>query len=127
MSQTDDIIKSPEQLAQFSMELTDHEVGEIAKIIGKIQRTYGQKHNTPENLDMLRDEALTRLAEIGILATVDPTPCYHNEPPIVEIIGKVPGHEMHTHGFDHEKKSWEVKKANELGEAYRGQKEKHNG
>lgn len=127
MSQTDDIIKSPEQLAQFSMELTDHEVGQIAQIIGKIQRTYGKKHNSPENLDMLRDEALTRLAEIGILATVDPTPCFHNEPPIVEIIGKVPGHEMHTHGFDHEKKSWEVKKANELGEAYRGQKEKHNG
>jgi hypothetical protein len=127
MSQTDDIIGSAEQLAQFSMDLTDHEIGAIAKIVSRIQGTYAKKSNSPENLDQLRDEVLTRLAEIGILATVDPTPCYHNEPPIVEIIGKVPGHEMHTEGFDHERKYWEVQNANKLGEAYRGQKEKYKG
>ena len=127
MSQTDDVIKSAESLAQFASELTDYEVQQVAKIVGQIQRTYNTKRNTQENLDHLRDEVLTRLAEIGILATVDPTPCFHNEPPIVEIVGKIAGHSMHTDGFDHERKYWEVQEANKRGEAYRGQKEKHNG
>lgn len=128
MSQTDDIIKSTEQLAGFAAELTDYEVGEVGKIIGSIQRKYAQRPNTPEVLDQLRDEVITRLAEqLNILATLDPTPCFHGEPPIVEILGKVAGDNIHKDGFDHERKYWEVQKANELGEAYRGQKEKHNG
>jgi hypothetical protein len=127
MSQQDDVIKSASQLAQFASELTDYEVGQVAQIVGKLQRKFASRPNTPKVLDELRDEALTKLAEIGILATVDPTPCFHNEPPIIEIIGKVPGHEIHSEGFDHERKRWEVQKANALGEAYRGQKEKHKG
>jgi len=127
MSQKDDVITSTKQLAQFASELTDLEVGEVAKIIGVLQRKYGARPNTPKVLDELRDEALTKLAEIGILATVDPTPCFHGEPPIVEIVGKVPGHEIHSEGFDHERKRWEVQNANKLGEDWRGQKEKYKG
>jgi hypothetical protein len=122
MSQTDDIITSTEQLAGFAADLTDYEVKEIGKIIGTIQP------NTPEVLDQLRDEVITTLAEqLNVLATLDPTPCFHGEPPIVEILGKVAGDNIHKDGFDHERKYWEVQKANELGEAYRGQKEKHKG
>ena len=128
MSQTDDIITSTEQLAGFAAELTDYEVGEVGKIIGSIQRKFAHRPNTPEVLDQLRDEVITRLAEqLNILATLDPTPCFHGEPPIVEIVGKVAGDGIHKEGFDHERKYWEVQKANDLGEAYRGQKEKHNG
>jgi hypothetical protein len=128
MSQTDDIITSTKELAGFAQDLTDIEVGQMGKIIGKIQRTYARKANTPENLDQLRDEVVTRLAEeMGLLATLDPTPCFHGEPPIVEIIGKVSGHSFHKDGFDHERKYWEVQKANKLGEDYLGQKEKSKG
>lgn len=127
MAQTDDIIKSEKQFAQFAMDLTDLEIGQIAKIIKQIQAKYASRPNSPEVLDQLRDEVLTKLAEIEILATVDPTPCFHGEPPIVEILGKVPGSAIHKDGFDHERKAWEVRKANELGEDYRGQKEKHKG
>ena len=128
MSQTDDIIKSTKQLASFAQDLTDIEVGQVGKLIGKLQRKYAHKPNTPENLDYLRDEVITKLAEdMGILATLDPTPCFHGEPPIVEIVGKVAGHSFNKDGFDHERKYWEVQKANQLGEAYLGQKEKNKG
>ena len=128
MSQTDDIIKSTEQLAGFAQDLTDIEVGQVGKIIGSLQRKYAQRPNTPEILDQLRDEVVTKLAEeMGILATLDPTPCFHGEPPIVEIVGKVSGHSFHKDGFDHERKYWEVQQANKKGEAYLGQKEKSNG
>jgi len=128
MSQTDDIIKSTEQLAGFAQDLSDIEVGEVGKIIGSLQRKYAQRPNTPEVLDQLRDEVVTKLAEqLGILATLDPTPCFHGEPPIVEIVGKVSGHSFHKDGFDHERKYWEVQQANKKGEAYLGQKEKSNG
>ena len=127
MAQKNDVIGSAEKLAQFASELTDLEVGQVAKIVGILQQKFARRPNTPEVLDQLRDEALTRLAEIGVLATVDPTPCFHGEPPIIEILGKIPGHEIHTEGFDHERKRWEVQNANKLGEAYRGQKEKYKG
>lgn len=127
MSQKDDIIGSAEKLAQFAAELTDLEVSQVATLVGKLQRKYAGRPNNAKVLDELRDEALTKMAEIGILATVDPTPCFHGEPPIIEILGKVPGHEMHTEGFDHERKRWEVQNANKLNEAYRGQKEKYQG
>jgi len=128
MSQTDDIITSTKQLAGFAQDLSDIEVGQVGKLIGKIQMKYGKRANTPENLEQLRDEVVTRLAEeMGILATLDPTPCFHGEPPIVEIVGKVSGHSFHKDGFDHERKYWEVQQANKKGEAYLGQKEKSNG
>lgn len=127
MAQTDDIITSTEQLAGFAMDLTDLEVGQIGQLIGKIQMKYGRMANTEKNLDALRDEVLTSLANIGFLANVDPTPCFYGEPPIVEIVGKVAGDDIHKYGFDHERKYWEVQEANKRGEKYRGQKEKHNG
>lgn len=128
MAQTDDIIKSTEQLAGFAQDLSDIEVGQVGKIIGSLQRKYAHRPNTPEVLDQLRDEVITKLAEeMGILATLDPTPCFHGEPPIVEIVGKVSGHSFHKDGFDHERKYWEVQQANKKGEAYLGQKEKSNG
>ena len=128
MSQTDDIITSTKQLAGYAAELTDYEVGQVGKIIGAIQRKYAHRPNTPEILDQLRDEVITKLAEqVNILATLDPTPCFHGEPPIVEIVGKISTDVIHKEGFDHERKYWEVQKANQLGEDFRGQKEKHNG
>jgi len=128
MSQTDDIITSTKQLAGFAQDLSDIEVGQVGKLIGQLQRKYAHKPNSPEMLDQLRDEVITRLAEdMGILATLDPTPCFHGEPPIVEIVGKVAGHSFNKDGFDHERKYWEVQKANKLGEDYLGQKEKSKG
>lgn len=127
MQGIDDRISSTEGLAKFASDLTDYEVGKVGEVVGALVQKYSHKANTAENLNALRDEVLTRLADMGILATLDPAPCFYGEPPTVEIIGKVAGHDDHKYGFDHERKAHEVRKANELGEDYRGQKEKHRG
>ena len=34
----------------------------------------------------------------------------------LEVLDRVPGHEFHEHGFDHERKGWEVNRAIERNE-----------
>jgi hypothetical protein len=120
----DDKIESTSQLAQVATDLTDEEVGRVGAIVKQVQRKYAGRANTVKNLEELRDEILTRLAEINILATLDPSPVFYGEPPTLEIIGHVAA--PNEGSFDHEKKQHEVLKANELNEDYRGQKESYN-
>lgn len=119
-------LKSAKQFAQYSSDFTDEEITQAMQIIVGIQRKYATRSNTVENLEILRDEALTRLSEIGILATLDPAPCFHGEPPVLEFIGKINTDAIHKDGFDHEKKEYEVKKATARGEDWLGQKERVN-
>lgn len=104
-----------------TMDLTDHEIQQTVNIIHNAQRKYAGRSNSPENLEKLRDEVLTRLTDLNILATFDPTPCFYGEPPAVEILGKVSTDPIHKFGYDHEQKAWEVQKANEKGEDFLGQ------
>lgn len=118
------VVRTPKELSRAStMELTDSEVTKVFQEIVRIQRRYASRRNTHQNLEALRDEVLTRLMEMNILATFDPAPCLQGLPPEVEIIGKV-GQEAEQHGFDHEKQQWEVRKATGRGEDYYGEKEK---
>jgi hypothetical protein len=122
----DDRVSSSEGLVKIAQDLTDEEVMQVGRVLHSLQAKYSVRANTPENLDALRDEGLTRLADIGLIASFDPTPCFYGEPPNFEIVGKVPGHEFNNYGLDHEKKQYEVRKATELGEDFRGQKETYN-
>lgn len=120
-----DLIRSGKELAGVATDLQESEIQQVAVVVYDIQRRYAHRPNTAANLEALRDEVLTKLADIGILATVDPTPCFYGEPPVVEIVGKIgdPGFKKE---FDHEKKGWEVRKATARGEDYLGQKEAPN-
>ncbi len=120
----DEKIKSPTQFVHWSDELTDAEAVEAVKVIGRVQEKYAHMRNSKENLEALRDEALTKLMDIGILAELDPSPCFYGEPPVLEIRGKVSTDPIHKQGFDHEQKKWEILKAQGRGEDYRGQKER---
>ena len=122
----DDRIRSDKQLADFASDLTDEEIMNTARIVRGIQQKYAGKPNTEQNLEHLRDELLTKLAEINVLATVDPSPCFYGEPPIVEIVGKLGGDPIHKYGFDHERKRHEVLESKKRNEDYRGQKEPYN-
>lgn len=119
----DPIIHSEKQLVHFADELTDSESTEAFQLIMEIQMKYALKPNTQQNLEELRDEALTRLMERNVLAELDIAPCFYGEPPIIEIKGKIAGDSLHTYGFDHEKKKWEIDKAHDRGEDYLGEKE----
>lgn len=124
MDNVDDKVKSRQQLSDYAIqELHDDEVIKVAQIVNAARNKYRGRPNTPQNLEMLRDEMLTRFAEIGVLAEFDPTPCFYGEPPVVEIKGRVAGHDSFKHGFDHEKKGWEVNTAKQRGEHFRGEKE----
>lgn len=119
----DPIIHSKKQLVHFADELTDTESTEAFQLVMELQAKYGLKPNTVDNLHELRDEALTRLMEMNILAELDVTPCFHGEPPILELKGKIAGDSIHSYGFDHEKKKWEIDQARKKGEDYLGEKE----
>lgn len=112
--------------AHSASDLTDSEITRFFKVVEEVRVKYAGRKNTVQNLESLRDETLTRLMDIGILATMDPTPCFYGEPPVIEVIGKVAGDTVHKYGFDHEKKGWEVNKSNERNEEWLGQKEPLN-
>lgn len=124
--QDDDLITSGKQFAGYAAELLDSEIQQAVSIIASLQEKYKHRPNTAGNLEALRDEALSRLADLGILATLDPAPCFYGEAPILEIVGKVTTDTIHTDGFDHEQKGYEVRKSVERGEDYLGQKERSN-
>ncbi|HEY5446429.1 MAG TPA: hypothetical protein VIJ87_18610 [Pyrinomonadaceae bacterium] len=112
--------------AHSASDLTDAEISRFFKVVEEVRVKYAGRKNSVENLESLRDETLTRLMDIGILATMDPSPCFYGEPPVIEVVGKVQGDSLHKHGFDHEQKGWEVNKANERNEQWLGQKEPLN-
>jgi hypothetical protein len=118
----DGTVRTGRQFAENAMDLLDSEVAEVIKVVVQVQEKYRYAANSPENLEKLRDETLTRLMEIGVIATMDATPCLYGDPPNLEIIGSTRIHK--TDGFDHEKKGYEVNKANSRKEDYLGQKGK---
>lgn len=122
----DDTIKTAKDFAGFASDLTDKEIKQAILIIEEVRWKYAGKANSAKNLEALRDEILTRLADMSVLATVDVAPCFYGEPPELEIVGKIAGDDIHEHGFDHERKRHEVLEANRRGEDYRGQKEPYN-
>lgn len=123
---TDHIIKSDVDMAHMAVDLLDTEASQVFNTVVDVQLRFQHRANSVQNLDAMRDELLTRLAEIGILATVDASPCFYGEPPIVEVVGKIAGDAFHTEGLDHEKKQFEVRRATERGEEFLGQKEAPN-
>jgi len=124
--QADDRIKSEKQMAYWAADLLDSEVKEVFSIVQSIQNRYAARPATADNLSEMRDEILTKLMGINIVAEVDIAPFYDGDPPTVEIIGKVKTDSIHKYGFDHEQKQYEVRKATARGEDYLGEKEKVN-
>lgn len=125
LANQDDTIHSEKQFADFASDLTDKEIQQAVRVIKEIQSKWSGKPNTAQNLEFMRDEVLTKLAEISILATFDPAPCLQGLPPEIEIVGKVGGDPIYEYGFDHERKRHEVLESKKRNEDYRGQKERY--
>lgn len=120
----DPIIRSKKQMVYFADELTDTESVAAFELVARISGKYAMKVASVENLNALRDECLTTLAErMNILAEIDISPIYNGEGPIVEFKGKFTGDDIHKYGFDHERKKWEIDKAHDRGEDYLHEKE----
>lgn len=118
-------VTSATDFVHKASDLQDHEAQAAVRVVKKAQIRWAGKANSVHNLEEMRKEVLEDLANIGILATFDPTPCYYGDPPEIEILGKVSGDPIHKYGFDHERKEYEVKEAKKRNEDYRGQKERN--
>lgn len=133
------IIWTPKQFSDnATLDFTDEEIKRMMEVIvqaiNKHQPRWRERimHDTSltveglsDMMDQFRDEVVTKLGEeLQIAANVDAAPCLEGQPPIVEIIGHLPGSTMDKYGFDHEQKGWEVTRAAGRGEDYLGQKGK---
>jgi hypothetical protein len=117
------VVGSLKELSDASMmELTDSEAQAVLTEVLKIQEKYQYRYATKANLDSMADEITTKMYEMGVLVTFDPTPLLEGDAPHLEILGKITG-EFQQHGFDHEREQWEVQRANERGQDVYKEKE----
>lgn len=117
---SDKITKSGIDIA----DLYDADVVRVGKVWRELMYKYGRKRATRLNLEELEKEARDEMFKIGLVATVDTSACYLGVGmPVLQIDGRVPGHEFNTHGLDHSRKRVEVLESRERGEAYLGEKD----
>lgn len=119
---SDGVIRTEKEMAGIP-DLTDEEIQNMWKIVVEVNNKFMYKTTSEENLRALEDEVKTRLMNVGILVGFDPTPILQGKPPILDIVGKVSTDPIHKYGFDHEKKGYEVNRANAQKEGWLGQKE----
>lgn len=122
----DETFTSGKRFAQLASDLTDEEIQNAFMVINAAREKYRGLPSTPNNLDRLRDEVEYRLAEVGILAKLDPTPVIEGRPPVIDIIGKVDIGPFAAVEVDHEKKQWQIHEAIKRGEYRYGEKEVMN-
>lgn len=119
----------------LTVDLTDEEIQASWRIIGSVRKRhqdiFRRKFNDPSTFTMgavekaiseFEDEIKTELAEkVGVLASVNAVPIFEGKPMVIEWLGVIPGHSLERFGMDHEKKTWEVRRATDQGEAYLGE------
>ena len=129
------IVHTPKQFSDaLTLDLTDEEIQRAFVIIAKTSQKWRTRfsyklftgfHDVEEAMklvDDFEDEIKTRLAEeLDLLATVDVAPVFEGQPPVVELLGALPSHSSAKYGMDHEKKTYEVRKAKERGESFLGE------
>jgi hypothetical protein len=121
----------------MTLDLTDDQIKEALAIVVPIKERYRDRFirmlgdpymdldHVLKVVEEMEDELKTTLAErCNILATVDSTPLLEGQPIRIEWLGVLPGHEVNRYGMDHERKAWEVRRANERNEDYLGQRGK---
>jgi hypothetical protein len=92
------------------IDLYDDEILKVHKIVEDLSTKYSGKTATGEVLNNLQREAVGRLLDIGLVATVDVTPCIVGKPPVIAIDSRVDMGE-----FDHDRKRWEVEQSRKKG------------
>jgi hypothetical protein len=142
------IIRSAKQFSDnLTLDLTDTEIKQALKIIITISKKWQARFRYKFNnvaayshlsesqvmeeaaklIDQFETELHHTLAEkLQLIATVDMAPVFEGQPPVVELIGALDTHSSAKYGLDHERKEYEVKKANERGEAFLGEKYEPN-
>jgi hypothetical protein len=108
-------------------DLYDYEIMKVGKIAKELSAEFSSKTSTQMNLSEMAKKAEDKFQSIGLKVHVDLAPVLFGQPPCIEILRRIETTENAKQEFDHDRKRWEVLGANDLGEKYRGEKEKYNG
>ena len=120
----------------MTLEMTDDEIKRALQLTVGIVRKHQEqwKRKFPfDSLDQVADLleelekelAQTLMEEVDVLMRVDGTPVFVGQPPIIEYMGRLDTSGLAKYGQDHEKKEWEVKRADARGEDFLGQKDNY--
>lgn len=127
------IVRNPTEFAHIAYNLQDTEALEAMAICRKYQKRwlYAAKwgwrswDDLADFLETLGQDFQYEMADkLNLMTRWDPTPVLEGKPPLMEVMDKMPGDDIHKFGFDHERKGYQVKKAVVRGEDYLGQKER---
>lgn len=102
-------------------DIYDEDIATIGKVYKEVMEKWRLKSNTMANLREMSTEMEGKLAQAGFRSRVDWTPSIYGQQPILDILGPIHERKEET---DHDKKQWEVNKANDRGEDWLGQKGK---
>lgn len=115
-------------------DLHDADIKNIGIVWREIMDKWAKRPNSRHNLEEMAKEAHDKFLKVGLIVDINTIPCLIVDPfthqsgaPIITVLGHVEGtqHALDpSEGFDHERKRHDVLKSKEIGEEYRGQKEK---
>lgn len=83
-----------------TIELYPHEMNEVKILWADLQRKYGERPGTPQNMKALKDEAEDRFYGLGLRAAVDTANLTCDDDgnlimqPVIQIVGRVEKHEF---------------------------------
>lgn len=132
---TDDgIVRNPKEFSDaLTLELTDEEITRALKTTLPIRLKWQRKFRSAVRhqnftvdeamklLDQFETELVYELATMcHIMATVDVTPVFEGQPPVIEFMGSMSSHPSAKYGLDHERKEFEVKRAKDTKQDFLG-------
>lgn len=120
----------------MTLDLSDDEIGRAMAITKEVHSKHREIwirklpfdhiEQIADYLEEFEKELSHRMmTELEVLVKVDGTPCFAGQGPIIDWMGKLDTSSLAKYGQDHERKTYEVKKAKERGEDYLGQKDNY--
>jgi len=132
----DTVSTAKEFSGAMTLDLSDDEIKKALEItvgtVRKHQEIWRRKFPF-DNLEQIADllEELEKelshklMEELDVLVKIDGTPLFYGQPPVIDWMGWLDTSSLAKYGQDHERKTWEVQKADERGEDFLGQKDNY--
>lgn len=131
----DTVSTAKEFSGAMTLDMTDDEIKRVLEITVSTVKKHQEQwkrifpfdsiEQCADLLEELEKELAYKLMELDVLVKIDGTPIFEGHPPIIEYLGRLDTSSIAKYGQDHEKKEWEVKKADARGEDYLGQKDNY--
>jgi hypothetical protein len=132
----DTVSTAKEFSGAMTLDLSDDEIKRALEVCVSVVRKHQDvwKRKYPfESMEQIADLlnelekelSYKMMEEVECLVRVDGTPAFYGQPPVIEWLGKIDTSDLAKYGQDHERKTYEVQKAEARGEDYLGQKDNY--